>query len=45
MEFTKDSAIVKSYILLIEKGLRTLENVPDLYKLREAVERCLSEQD
>jgi predicted nuclease with TOPRIM domain len=41
--FTADSQIVKSYILLIKQGLKTLEEVPDLYNLREVVQQCLGQ--
>ncbi|WP_236913348.1 CD1375 family protein [Clostridium sp. Cult1] len=45
MVFTKDSRIVQDYVLLINKGLRTLEDVPDLFNLKEVVEQCLEEQE
>lgn len=43
MEFTKESQIVKSYVLLIELGQRTRESVPDVFNLREVVFACLDE--
>ncbi len=45
MVFTKESRIVQDYVLLINKGLRTLEGVPNLFNLKEVVEQCLNEQD
>lgn len=45
MVFDKDSSIVKSYLLLIKNGLRTMAEVPDLFNLREVVEECLAKQD
>ncbi len=45
MVFTKESRIVQDYVLLISKGLRTKEDVPNLFNLKEVVEQCLSEQD
>jgi len=41
MEFTKESQIVKNYILLIKQGLKTINDVPNLYNLKEVVQRCL----
>ncbi len=43
MNFTKDSSIVKSYVLLISKGLKTLDEVPNLFNLREIVQQCLEQ--
>lgn len=43
MNFTKDSSIVKSYVLLIKEGLKTFDSVPDLFNLREAVQQCLEQ--
>lgn len=41
--FTADSQIVKSYVLLINQGLKTPDDVPILYNLREVVQRCLEQ--
>lgn len=41
--FTADSQIVKSYILLINQGLKTIDEVPDLFNLREVVQQCLAQ--
>lgn len=35
--FTKDSILVQNYILLIEKGLKTIGEVPEFQNLREVV--------
>ena len=42
MKFTKDSQLVKNYILLINEGLKTLHDVPKLYNLKEVVQQCLN---
>lgn len=44
MVFTKDSRIVQDYVLLIKKGLKSFDEVPDLFNLREVVKQCLEEQ-
>lgn len=44
MVFTKESRIVQDYVLLINKGFKTYEDVPNLFNLREVVEQCLVEQ-
>ncbi len=44
MIFTPESQIVKNYILLINQGLKTLEDVPKLYNLKEVVQQCLEIQ-
>ena len=43
MNFTCDSQIVKSYVLLINKGLRVFDDVPALFNLREVVQQCLEQ--
>lgn len=43
MTFTKDSAIVKLWIGLIQRGRYTEKQVPKLYNLREVVSEVLSE--
>lgn len=45
MVFTKDSRIVQDYVLLINRGLKTFDEVPNLFNLREVVEQCLKEQE
>lgn len=45
MEFTKENRIVQDYVLLINKGLKTFEEVPDLFNFREVVKQCLEEQE
>jgi len=41
MEFKAESQIVKNYILLIKQGLKTIDDVPNLYNLKEVVRQCL----
>lgn len=42
MTFTEDSGLVKVWVRLIEQGKRTFDQVPNLYNLREVVERVLN---
>lgn len=41
MTFTKNSALVRSYVLLIVAGYMTYEEVPALFNMREAVAEAL----
>lgn len=41
MNFTCESQIVKSYVLLIKNNRIEFSEVPDLFNLREVVEQCL----
>lgn len=41
MVFTAGSQIVKNYVLLINQGLKTIDEVPNLYNLREVVQLVL----
>lgn len=41
MVFRKDSAIVRSYVILILAGEMTFEEVPNLFNLREVVAEVL----
>ena len=43
MTFTKESRIVQDYVLLINKKLKTIEEVPKLFNLKEVVEQCLEQ--
>jgi len=43
MEFTAESQLVKNYVLLIQQGLKTYEDVPNLYNLKEVVQQCLEQ--
>lgn len=45
MVFTKESQTVKSYVLLIKEGIKTIEDVPNLYNLREVVESVINNQN
>lgn len=42
MIFTKESQIVKNYILLIEQKEKTLDDVPNLFNLKEVVESVIN---
>lgn len=42
MTFTKDSQIVKSYVLLIFAGKMTYDEVPNLFNLRDAVAEAMT---
>lgn len=37
MEFTKDSAVVNAWVMLIKAGKKSLEDVPKLWNLKEVV--------
>lgn len=41
MYFKPDSAIVRSYVILILAGKMTYDEVPELFNLREAVAEAL----
>lgn len=43
MIFTAESRIVQDYVLLINKGLKTFNDVPNLFNLREVVQQCLEQ--
>lgn len=43
MIFTQESQTVKNYLLLIEKGERTIDDVPPIYNLKEVVNQCLEQ--
>lgn len=42
MNFTKDSQLVKGYVLLIVSNKMDYEEVPKLFNLREAVAEALT---
>jgi len=42
MVFTPEMQIVKNYVLLIQNGLKTMVDVPNLYNLQEVVQGVLS---
>ena len=42
MVFTPEMQIVKNYVLLINNGLKTIDDVPNLYNLREVVQGVLN---
>lgn len=44
MKFTAESQIVKNYLLLIKQGIKTVDDVPDLFNLKEVVQLCLEIQ-
>lgn len=43
MKFTKKHQIVKSWVALVVAGTYTVEDVPKLFNLREAVQSVLDE--
>jgi hypothetical protein len=43
MTFTKNSGLVKTWVSLILCGVFTIEQVPNLYNLREVVQEVLNE--
>lgn len=42
--FTKESQIVKDYVLLIKSGEKTIEDVPDFHNLRDFATEVLTEK-
>lgn len=42
MMFNKNSKLVQDYALLIQNGLRTIDDVPDFQNLREVVSSVLN---
>ena len=42
MVFTAEMQIVKNYVLLIQNGLKTMDDVPNLYNLREVVQSVIT---
>lgn len=42
--FTKESQIVKDYVLLINLGEKTVEDVPDFHNLRDYTIEVLAEK-
>ncbi|GEM_PF-1622580 len=42
--FTKESQIVKDYVLLIKLGEKTVEDVPDFHNLRDYAIEVLTEE-
>lgn len=45
MTFTEESQLVKDYLLLIKYNKTTLEEIPNLYNLKEVVEQCLEQSN
>lgn len=41
--FSKNSAIVQDYVLLIQNGLKTIDDVPSFQNLQEVVSNVLNE--
>ena len=44
MNFTKDSQLVKGYVLLIVSNKMDYEEVPNLFNLRDAVAQVLTNE-
>lgn len=42
MLFTVESQLVKNYVLLINNKIMTIEQVPDIYNLKEIVQQVLT---
>jgi hypothetical protein len=40
--FNEESKLVKDYVLLIQKGLKTIDDVPDYSNLRDVVSSVLA---
>lgn len=45
MIFTKDSGLVRVWVNLIKNGYRKLEEVPNLYNLKEVVAEIIEKGD
>lgn len=44
LKFTKDSQLVKDYVLLINNNRMTINDVPNLFNLKEVVQDVLDNQ-
>lgn len=42
MKFTIESQLVKNYVLLINNKIMTIEQVPNIYNLKEVVQQALT---
>lgn len=45
MKFTKDSGLVRVWVNLIKNGYRKLEEVPNLFNLKEVVKEIIEKGD
>jgi len=45
MTFTIESQTVKNYVLLINQGIMNIEEVPNLFNLREVVESVINNKN
>lgn len=45
MTFTKESQTVKNYVLLINQSIMAIEDVPNLFNLKEVVESAINNQN
>lgn len=43
MDFTKESQTVKNFIFLIKKGERIIDDVPDLFNLKQIITQEIEE--
>lgn len=43
LKFNKDSIVVKSWVTMVMAGVYTIEQVPTIFGIREAVEAVLKE--
>lgn len=45
MNFTKESQTVKNFIFLIRDGKRTIDDVPELFNLKQVVLQVMEEKN
>ncbi|MDU3009542.1 MAG: CD1375 family protein [Peptoniphilus harei] len=45
MKFTKDSGLVRVWVNLIKNGYRKLEEVPNIFNLKEVVREIIEKGD
>lgn len=45
MVFTKESQTVKNYLLLIDEGIKNVDEVPNLFNLKEVVEDVINNKN
>lgn len=45
MTFTNESQIVRNYILLVEQNVMAVDDVPNLFNLKEVVENVINSKN
>lgn len=45
MEFTAESQTVKNYVLLINQGVKSIDEVPNIFNLKEVVESVINNKN